>query len=87
MTVSVVKGQEVRWIESKAYFGDYDWFYRSRKQFEDYLRLFGPGLVVYWYGYIKPLGRRLQGVAVSDSLPKAWKFLNQKPVSPWADKL
>ncbi|HEX9710873.1 MAG TPA: C15orf41 family protein [Candidatus Thermoplasmatota archaeon] len=46
-------GREIRWIESKANFGDYKEISRNlRKQLIPYTELFGPGLVVYWYGYV-----------------------------------
>lgn len=46
-------GQEIRWIESKANFGDHKEINRNlRKQLIPYTQLFGPGLVVYWYGYV-----------------------------------
>jgi len=46
-------GREIHWIESKANFGDYQEISRNlRKQLLPYTQLFGPGLVVYWYGYV-----------------------------------
>ncbi len=49
----IYNGQEIKWIESKANFGDYKEISRNlRKQLIPYTQLFGPGLVVYWYGYV-----------------------------------
>lgn len=49
----VYDGQEIKWIESKANFGDHKEINRNlRKQLIPYTQLFGPGLVVYWYGYV-----------------------------------
>jgi hypothetical protein len=46
-------GRKIHWIESKANFGDYPEISRNlRKQLIPYTQLFGPGLVVYWYGYV-----------------------------------
>lgn len=47
------KGRKINWIESKANFGDYQEVSRNlRKQLLPYVDLFGPGLVVYWYGFV-----------------------------------
>ncbi len=52
----VVNGMEVMWIESKATFGDTPEFrFNARKQLVPYTELFGPGLVVYWFGYLDDL--------------------------------
>lgn len=46
-------GRPIHWIESKANFGDYQEVSRNlRKQLIPYTQLFGPGLVVYWYGLV-----------------------------------
>ena len=51
-----INGREVRWIESKALFGDPKThrFY-AKKQYNAYLELFGHGAVVYWFGYVSGL--------------------------------
>ncbi|MFH1789339.1 MAG: TPD domain-containing protein, partial [Candidatus Altiarchaeota archaeon] len=50
---SVVCGRRVNWVESKASFGDYiEVKSDSRKQVRHYVDLFGPGAVVYWYGFL-----------------------------------
>jgi len=48
--------KEIRWIESKAMFGDIDThsFY-WQKQYREYLKLFGNGMVIYWFGHIEGL--------------------------------
>lgn len=51
-----IDGMEVSWIESKALFGDEtEHKHYSNKQFKHYDEEFGPGMVVYWYGYLDSL--------------------------------
>ncbi len=55
-----VNGREVRWIESKAMFGDpitHAMF--ERKQYSRYREMFGDGIVIYWFGCVR-------GVEASD---------------------
>ncbi|MCL7415024.1 MAG: C15orf41 family protein [ANME-2 cluster archaeon] len=48
-----VDGHTVKWIESKALFADETEHNRyQKKQLGFYEELFGPGMVVYWYGYL-----------------------------------
>jgi len=51
-----INGSELRWIESKALFGDPKThrFY-AKKQYNAYLELFGHGAVVYWFGHVTEL--------------------------------
>jgi len=47
-------GREIRWIESKAMFGDpktHQMF--EKKQYSKYRELFGEGYVVYWFGCVE----------------------------------
>jgi hypothetical protein len=49
----VIGGKKVSWIESKANFGDIVEIRRNlRKQLIPYVKLFGHGIVVYWFGYV-----------------------------------
>lgn len=49
-----IKGHIVNWIESKSNFGSPTEFRNNyRKQLSSYTELFGPGIVVYWYGYVE----------------------------------
>jgi hypothetical protein len=53
LTVNVNK---VRWIESKAVFADEKEHNRyHKKQFQFYEDLYGPGMVVYWYGFLETI--------------------------------
>jgi hypothetical protein len=46
-------GQKLKWIESKANFGDDVELRKNlRRQLAPYTELFGEGAVVYWYGYV-----------------------------------
>lgn len=48
-----IRGRKVFWFESKASFCDYIEFKQDyNKQLKHYVSLFGPGIVVYWKGYI-----------------------------------
>ncbi len=51
-----VEGRKIRWIESKALFGDIKLhrFY-SKKQYNQYLEMYGDGMVIYWLGKIDEL--------------------------------
>jgi hypothetical protein len=47
------RGEEVNWIESKASFGDMKEIRKNlKKQLSSYRDLFGPGMVIYWFGII-----------------------------------
>lgn len=66
-----VEGHVVHWIESKASFGD-DHSHRTylTEQFWSYWNRFGPGLVIYWYGFISELDcQRDRGILLRDSFP------------------
>ena len=61
-----IRGQRVSWIESKANFGDDVELRRNlRKQLEPYVRMFGEGIVVYWYGHIEG-AQGIPGVQILD---------------------
>ena len=65
------KGQKICWIESKASFGDATEFkYNCTHQLIPYTELFGPGVVVYWTGYVDglstPDGIRIEGISITD---------------------
>lgn len=66
-----VEGHVVHWIESKASFGD-DHSHRTylNEQFWSYWNRFGPGLVIYWYGFISELDcQRDRGILLKDCFP------------------
>lgn len=50
------RGEKIVWIESKASFGDQREVRKNlSKQLESYLEIFGPGMVVYWFGILDNL--------------------------------
>jgi hypothetical protein len=56
MKPMMVAGKKTAWIESKANFGDVVEIKRNlKKQLLPYVKLFGPGMVVYWYGYVSDI--------------------------------
>ncbi|MFH0987181.1 MAG: TPD domain-containing protein [Candidatus Micrarchaeota archaeon] len=60
----IYKGKKVFWFESKSSFGDHREAGRDfKKQLEPYTKLFGPGVVCYWYGYVREV--ELPGVMLT----------------------
>ncbi len=50
----VFYGQKLKWVESKANFGDDVELRKNlKRQLGPYTELFGEGAVVYWYGYVE----------------------------------
>jgi hypothetical protein len=46
--------KDINWIESKGSFGDNKKMMRDyRKQLEPYTKYWGPGIVVYWFGFLE----------------------------------
>ncbi|MFQ5918680.1 MAG: C15orf41 family protein [Thermoplasmata archaeon] len=64
-------GRTVRWIESKASFGDpYEIKRHVRRQLRPYVDLFGEGVVVYWFGFVDDVDLRIpDGVLITDERP------------------
>uniref|UniRef100_A0A673Z080 CDAN1-interacting nuclease 1 n=1 Tax=Salmo trutta TaxID=8032 RepID=A0A673Z080_SALTR len=69
--VSAVDGHIVHWIESKALFGhDHSHCTYPNKQFWIYWKRFGPGLVIYWHGFIEELDtQKDRGILLKDCFP------------------
>lgn len=69
-------GHQIRWIDSKASFGDdIEMRKNNRRQFHQYVTLFGKGLVLYWFGYIDDMKSEdsimLGDTAILDELEKS----------------
>ncbi|KAM0683866.1 hypothetical protein MDAP_000603 [Mitosporidium daphniae] len=59
------------WIESKALFGDIKTHERYLKnQYLTYYNRYGPGIVIYWFGFTKEILNFTESVMVVDSLPE-----------------
>lgn len=79
-----VDGHVVNWIESKASFGD-EYSNRGylKDQFWSYWNRFGPGMVIYWFGFIDELdSNREKGIMLYDNFPKTIVQLNPVKESP-----
>lgn len=77
----IFDGKEICWIESKASFGDNTEFrFNARKQLIPYTELFGPGLVVYWFGHLDDL-EMPEGIHITGS-SLLEQMLEEKECSP-----
>ncbi|GFT35955.1 protein C15orf41 homolog [Nephila pilipes] len=74
----VFDGHIINWIECKASFGDVERHKEYlRDQLWSYCNRFGPGLVIYWNGYIDELNNcKEQGIVISDSVPTEISFMD-----------
>ena len=60
----------INWVESKASFGEsqsHKDYYES--QYKGYINRFGPGLVIYWFGFVKDLIDKSSSILVCDNFP------------------
>lgn len=77
-----VKGRVVNWIDSKASFGD-ECSHKSQAelQFQRYVNRFGPGMVIYWFGFVDELNNH-SDVLLLDNFPSKQEiyFLPSLPV-------
>lgn len=75
-----VNGIIINWIESKALFGDDEHHTNYlRDQLWSYWNRFGPGMVIYWFGFIDDLNtRKHKGILVSDSFPESISLMQPK---------
>lgn len=78
-----VNGKVINWIESKALFGDRESHEGYLKdQFWSYWNRFGPGLVIYWFGYIKELDSNTEaGIVLADSFPTDITFFQPEAIT------
>lgn len=59
----------VNWIDSKAMFGDHESQSDNLFQLQGYVNRFGPGLVIYWFGFIESLNND-PDILMVDEFPK-----------------
>lgn len=78
-----VNGSIVNWIESKALFGDEENHTTYlNEQLWSYWNRFGPGLVIYWCGYLRHLDWSTEhGILVRDSFPSDSEIVTFDPLS------
>ncbi|GAB0098248.1 hypothetical protein DMENIID0001_139630 [Sergentomyia squamirostris] len=56
LTKCFYKGRKINWIESKAFFGNhFNHNQMLHKQLIPYSQDFGPGLVIYWMGFVEEI--------------------------------
>lgn len=70
------RGEKVVWIESKATFADDKEFKKNlTKQLSSYMEIFGPGMVIYWFGMVDTIPT-IDGVIVEteEVLRDHWDF-------------
>ncbi|PSN43164.1 Uncharacterized protein C0J52_09908 [Blattella germanica] len=79
-----VDGFVVNWIESKALFGDEEGHAAYFKdQYRSYWNRFGPGLVIYWFGYIETLERKTEKcIIIRDDFPTNITVMNPRSIEP-----
>ena len=67
----LIDNHVIHWIESKALFGDEESHSGYlENQFWSYTNRFGPGLVIYWFGFIDELDVNLErGLMLKDEFP------------------
>lgn len=74
--------RHVCWIDSKAMFGDPCTFEDGhRAQFESYIHRYGPGLVVYWFGFVGTLPQ-VDGIAIASRFPEEFLLPGLKAGEP-----
>ena len=60
-------GMRIAWVESKAIFVDEEEHRRyMKKQLSHYIKNFGPGMVVYWYGYVDTILHESKNLLILD---------------------
>jgi Protein of unknown function TPD sequence-motif len=66
----------IHWIDSKAMFGD-PLTHRDNleNQLQGYVNRFGPGLVIYWFGYVEEIRDWTPAdIMIASKLPDEWVF-------------
>nr|CAD7198513.1 unnamed protein product [Timema douglasi] len=73
----------VNWVESKALFADEELheIYFS-EQYDRYRNRYGPGMVIYWFGFVEPLRERHTDILIRDNFPKYIKYMTPELLEP-----
>ncbi|KAA6417933.1 MAG: hypothetical protein FRX49_12091, partial [Trebouxia sp. A1-2] len=67
-----VKGRIVNWVDSKATFGDTKSHLEyNQEQFSKYVNRYGPGMVIYWFGFIDDLQGADADLVLVEDFPSA----------------
>lgn len=66
---SINKSHIVNWIDSKAMFGDEKEHMKYMKQYTSYRSRYGPGMVIYWFGYVKTIANLDQDIFITNDFP------------------
>jgi len=61
-----VDGHIINWIDSKALFGDEKYHNDIYKNLRGYVNRFGPGMVLYWFGFVETANNDADIYCVSD---------------------
>ena len=59
----------VNWIDSKAMFGDEKEHMKYMKQYTSYRSRYGPGMVIYWFGYVETIADYDEDIFVTSDFP------------------
>ncbi len=63
-----IGGLDIKWIDSKGLFGDAVEHRRLlKKQFVEYVELFGAGMAVYWYGFVDSIAEGESKILIKDN--------------------
>jgi hypothetical protein len=63
-----IEGSVISWIDSKGLFGDEEEHRRLlKKQFLEYVEMFGGGMVVYWYGFVDSIAEDNSNILIKDN--------------------
>lgn len=69
------KNTIVNWIESKASFGDIDSHNKYlNDQLTSYSNRFGPGIVIYWFGFHEGILNKTKNLIILDNFPSNEEF-------------
>ncbi|XP_033334038.1 CDAN1-interacting nuclease 1 [Megalopta genalis] len=79
-----VNGFIINWIESKARFGNLEIHHKYiKEQFLSYWNRFGPGLVIYWFGFIDILSESSEKrFIIMDHFPENITYMDPTCIEP-----